>query len=326
MENLTIIKTNKNKISKDLIKTELTPFFKLLDYRGETPRTYINGINSFIIWLENNNKDYVDIETLTEYRSYLKKTLKPRTVNSYLSALRCLFRYLNDNGIPNLMKNIKNVKIDEGFAKLPLTLEKYIEIEETLKAERHDEASYRDYALWVLAVNCMLRECEMTRADKCDIIQRGTQYILKVQGKGYDSKESKAVLEEDTLLAILEYLKVRGTDNYEALFTSVATNHKGNRLTTRSVSRIFKKILVRFGLDSELYTGHSTRHTGATFLNKSGVKIEKIKEGLRHKSLDTTLIYIHDEDRLINPVERNMQEYIREGRKIYGKKQDNFCC
>lgn len=318
MIELELLKPINKEISKEVIKKELSGFFKLLDYRGETPRTYINGINSFINWLDENKKEFIDKATIIEYKNFLKATLKPRTINTYLSALRCLFNYLSEFGIPNLMNNIKNVKLNKGFAKLPITLEKYLEIETTLKAERHDEASYRDYAIWVLAVNCMLREIEMSRADKCDIIQIGTQYILKIQGKGYDSKEDKAVLEEDTLQAIIDYLKVRGKDNYKALFTSVATNHKGNRLTTRSMSRIFKNILVRFGLDSELYTGHSTRHTGATFLNKSGVKLQKIQEGMRHQSMDTTLIYTHDEDRLENPVERIMQEYIREGRKKYG--------
>ena len=43
--------------------------------------------------------------------------------------------------------------------------------------------------MFVLAVNCMLREIEISRCNKNDIIQIGTQYILKIQGKGYDSKD-----------------------------------------------------------------------------------------------------------------------------------------
>ena len=158
----------------------------------------------------------------------------------------------------------------------------------------------------------------MSRCDKNDIIQIGTQYVLKIQGKGYDSKEDMAILEEDTLQAILDYLKIRGKDNNEPLFVSCATNTKGHRITTRSISRIFKNILVRFGLDSSLYTGHSTRHTGATFLSKSGADLRSIQEVLRHKDINTTTIYTHTEDRLKNPMEKIVQEYIREGRKIYG--------
>lgn len=318
MKEIAIIQNNKIDNSRVIIEKELENFFKLEDYRGETPRTYTTGINCFINWLKDNNIDHVGKDTIVEYKKYLKTTLRPRTINTYLSGLRCLFRYLSDNGVMNIMNNVKNVKINPGFAKLPIPLEKYIEIEQTLKNNRHDEASYRDYALFVLAVSCMLRECEMTRSNKNDIIQIGTQYILKIQGKGYDSKDNMAVLEEDTLQAILDYLKVRGHDNYEALFVSVATNHRGNRLTTRSISRIFKNILVSFGLDSELYTGHSTRHTGATFLSKSGADIRNIQEVLRHKNINTTTIYTHTEDRLNNPMEKVLQDYIREGRKLYG--------
>lgn len=318
MKEIAIIQNNKINNSRVIIEKELDNFFKLEDYRGETPRTYTTAINCFVNWLKDNNIDYVGKDTIIEYKNYLKTKLKPRTINTYLSGLRCLFRYLSDNGVINIMNNVKNVKINPGFAKLPIQLEKYIEIEQTLKNNRHDEASYRDYALFVLAVNCMLREIEIARCNKSDIIQIGTQYILKIQGKGYDSKDNIAVLEEDTLQAILDYLKVRGKDNFEALFLSVATNHKGNRLTTRSISRIFKKILVSFGLDSELYTGHSTRHTGATFLSKSGADIRSIQVVLRHKDINTTTIYTHTEDRLNNPMERVLQDYIREGRKLYG--------
>lgn len=318
MKEIEILKPNNIESSRIIIEKELEKFFDLSDYRGETPRTYTTGINCFINWLKENNIEFVGKDTILEYKKYLKMNFKPRTINTYLSGLRCLFRYLNENGIVNIMNNIKNVKLQKGFAKLPISLEKYIEIDETLKAERKDEASYRDYALWTLAVHCMLREVEMTRSNKSDIIQIGTQYILKIQGKGYDSKDDMAILEEDTLIAILDYLKVRGNDGFEALFTSVASNHRGNRLTTRSVSRIFKNILVRFGLDSELYTGHSTRHTGATFLSKSGADIRNIQEVLRHKDINTTTIYTHTEDRLKNPMEKILQEYIREGKKKYG--------
>ena len=321
MNELTIVQPKTIDNTKVNIEKELDNFFKLEDYRGETPRTYTTGINCFLQWLKDNNKNCVGKDTVLEYKTYLKKNFKPRTANTYLSGLRCLFRYLNDKGVINIMNNVKNLKLKKGFAKLPIPLEKYIEIEETLKAERHDEQTYRDYALFVLAVNCMLREIEMSRADKIDIIQVNQQYILKIQGKGYDSKEDFAVLEEDTLQAILDYLEVRGKDEYEPLFVSVATNHRGHRLTTRSISRIFKNILVRFGLDSSLYTGHSTRHTGATFLNKSGADLRSIQEVLRHKDINTTTIYTHTEDRLNNPMERVVQDYIRKGKKLYGKEQ-----
>lgn len=327
MNELTIIQPTTIDSSRVNIEKELKNFFKLEDYRGETPRTYTTGINCFVNWLKDNNIECVGKDTIIEYKDHLRKTYKPRTANTYLSGLRCLFRYLSDRGVVNIMNNVKNLKMKKGYAKLPIPLEKYIEIDETLKKERHDEATYRDYAMFVLAVNCMLREIEISRCDKNDIIQMDMQYILKIQGKGYDSKEDIAILEEDTLQAILDYLEIRGKDNYEALFTSVATNHKGNRITTRSISRIFKNILKRFGLNSSLYTGHSTRHTGATFLNKSGkATLQEIQETLRHKDINTTTIYAHTEDRLNNPMERVVQEYIREGHRLYGKEQNYSNC
>lgn len=306
------------------IERELDDFFKLEDYRGETPRTYKTGINCFLQWIKDNNKTYIDKQVILEYRKYLKAKFKTRTANTYLSGLRCLFNYLSDKGIYNIMGNVKNLRLKKGFAKLPIPLDKFIEIDDTLKRERHNEQTYRDYAMFSLAVRCMLREIEISRSNKMDIVNANGKYILQIQGKGCDSKDDFVVLEEDTLQPILDYLKIRGKDEYESLFVSCSSNYKGHRLTTRSISKTFKKILVRFGLDSELYTGHSTRHTGATYLNRSGkAELEQIQEVLRHKDINTTLIYTKLEDRLVNPMEKVLQEYIREEKeKAYGTKQD----
>lgn len=319
---LTIVQPKTIDNSRVNIEKELENFFKLEDYRGETPRTYTTGINCFLQWLKDNNIECVGKDTIISYKAYLKRTFKTRTTNTYLSGLRCLFRYLNDKGVVNIMNNVKNLKLKKGYAKLPIPLDKFLEIDETLKQERHDEQTYRDYALFSLAVRCMLREIEISRSDKTDIVNIENRYVLMIQGKGCDTKDDMAILEEDTLQPILDYLKVRGKDEYEPLFVSCATNHKGNRLTTRSISRIFKNILVRFGLDSELYTGHSTRHTGATYLKKCKTDIEDIQQVLRHKDINTTMIYAHLEDRLENPTEGRLQDFIRKEReKKYGSTQ-----
>lgn len=310
---LVIVKPQTIVNSRVNIENELQEFFKLEDYRGETPRTYKTGIYCFLNWIKSNGIESVDKEVILKYKGYLKNKYKPRTANTYLSGLRCLFNYLSDKGITNIMTNIKNLRVGKGYAKLPIPIEDFIKMDETLKNERHDEQTYRDYAIFSLSVRCMLRECEMERSNKVDIINMGSDYVLYIQGKGCDSKDEFVILEEDTLQPILDYLKIRGKDEFEPLFTSLATNYRGNRLTTRSMSSILKNILVRFGYDSELFTGHSTRHSGATYLQNSGrVPIEKIQEVLRHKDINTTLIYTKLQNRFKNPTERVLQEVIRE--------------
>ena len=325
-QELTIITPSKIENNRLDFKSELQNFFKLEDYRGDTPRTYESAINHFLQWVKDEKITLISKEVIINYKAYLGANVSLRTANTYLSGLRCLFRYLSEKGIPNLMLNIKNFKIKKGYAKLPIPLEKYIEIDDTLFEERHDEQSFRDYAIFKLSVICMLREIEVSRSDKEDILNIDGKHILKIQGKGCDMKDDISVLEEEVYQAIQDYLKIRGKDNYKPLFISLAHNHKGNRLTTRSIRRILKGILVRFGLDSSLYTGHSTRHTGATLLNKSGkASLQEIQETLRHKDINTTTIYTHLENRLTNPMEEVLQRYINEEKgKYYGKKQNNF--
>ena len=325
-QELTIITPSKIENNRLDFKSELQNFFKLEDYRGDTPRTYESAINHFLQWVKDEKITCISKEVIINYKAYLGANGSLRTANTYLSGLRCLFRYLSEKGIPNLMLNVKNFKIKKGYAKLPIPLEKYIVIDDTLFEERHDEQSFRDYAIFKLSVICMLREIEVSRSDKEDILNIDGKHILKIQGKGCDMKDDISVLEEEVYQAIQDYLKIRGKDNYKPLFVSLAHNHKGNRLTTRSIRRILKGILVRFGLDSSLYTGHSTRHTGATLLNKSGkASLQEIQETLRHKDINTTTIYTHLENRLTNPMEEVLQRYINEEKgKYYGKKQNNF--
>lgn len=325
-QELTIITPSQIENNRLNFQEELQEFFKLEDYRGDTPRTYESAIKYFLNWVREENISCIGKDVIIRYKAYLGANVSIRTANTYLSGLRCLFRYLSERGIPNLMLNIKNFKIKKGYAKLPIPLEKYIEMDDTLKEERHNEQSYRDYAIFKLSVICMLREIEVSRCDKEDILNIDGKHILKIQGKGCDSKDDISVLEEEVYQAIQDYLKVRGKDSYKPLFVSCAYNHKGHRITTRSIRRVLKNILVRFGLNSNLYTGHSTRHTGATLLNKSGkASLQEIQETLRHKDINTTTIYTHLENRIANPMEEVLQRYINEEKgKYYGKKQNNF--
>jgi len=54
-------------------------------------------------------------------------------------------------------------------------------------------------------------------------------------------------------------------------------------------------------------TTHSLRHTAITSAVKHDALIEKTRSMAHHSSIDTTLIYYHEADRIENPAE----EYIR---------------
>jgi len=115
------------------------------------------------------------------------------------------------------------------------------------------------------------------------------------------------LLTEKTLKPINEYLAERDkTEDAEPLFGSLSDMNQGQRLTTRSVSRIVKGYLRRIGLNSDRLTAHSLRHTAITLALKGGATIQEAQALGRHANINTTLIYAHNIDRLAQAPERKV--------------------
>ena len=249
----------------------LREFYDSLDLSKRTISNYEDGIEYFLNWLSKEEDKKVNKKKLIEFKQYMTINLKPRTTNLYLSSLRQFFNFLEELGVPNFMRNIKNVKVgDEDFkieeAMLQAREEKKLQYENKEISKKDYVLICRDLAIYLFAVNNALREIEMSRADKTDFRERQGKITFKVQGKGEHSKNKTMIVSEDTFKPIQYYLKVRENDKYEALFISLSNNSYGKRLSTKSIRAILKNIFkVYGGISSDFITGHSTRHTGATF-------------------------------------------------------------
>ena len=308
----------------------LNEYYLSLDLHKKTIKSYKDSINAFTEWLKQNKDKPICKATMIEYKQYMINNHKPKTVNLYLSGLRQFFNFLEELGYPNVMKNIKNVKVGNGFTKSSLTLNEFIAIEDNMlndidiletqyKKKEIKKDKYlkilRNYAIFKVGVMNLLREIEMNRADKTDISNLQGKQVLYIQGKGQDSKNDFVVLADDTQKVINKYLSIRGKDDFKPLFISLSSNCYGERLSTTSLSKLLKKIFKDYGnIDTPLITGHSTRHTGATLLHLAQVDMRDIQEVARHKDINTTAIYTHTIDRLIAPVEYKLQDFINNER------------
>lgn len=294
----------------NITMNELQKFYDSIDVQEETINTYKKGINNFLQWVKDNDKQQLDKQVIKDYKKYLVESFENTTANTYLSGVRNLFNFLEDYGIPNLMKNIKSIKVSKDFRKLPLTKEQANKIKEYKEQNLNSLKEMRDYVIYCLLLYNGLREVELMRANKDDIVSVGGKWCLKIQGKGKNDKTQTAVLTDSVLIPLLAYLDMRGEDEYEPLFIGLASNKYGTRLTTRSIRRIISALLIANGYKSKYITTHSLRHTTVTCALLGGAKLQEAQELARHSNINTTEIYAHNIQRIENAPEIYVENYL----------------
>ena len=143
----------------------------------------------------------------------------------------------------------------------------------------------RDYAIVTLFLNCGMRLSELSGINISHLKEDNT---LKVIGKG--NKERTIYLNEASVYAIQEYLKLRPQIEDDALFLSM----REQRMSNRSIQHMIEKHMKNSGLDTNKYSAHKLRHTAATLLYEYGnADIRSLQEILGHESVNTTEIYTH---------------------------------
>jgi integrase/recombinase XerC/integrase/recombinase XerD len=236
-----------------------------------------------------------------EYKEdLLASGMSSLTVGSYITSVRKFYEWTEANKYyPNVAKGIKTPKRKQQFKKLPLSTDQ-------IKAllDYYEHKTLRDYAIVNLLLRTGLRTVEATRANIEDIVYKGSQRVLLIQGKGRDEKDNFVVLTDKAYKPIKSYLETRGNvGGSEPLFTSISNNSQGERLTTRTISHIAKEGLTAIGLDDRHYTAHSLRHTTAISILRAGGSLESVQFTLRHANPATTQIYtatLNEERRLRN--------------------------
>lgn len=288
-----------------------------LDVHDGTRNNYLAAIKYFLNWLVLNNIASVNRQVMLDYKRYLIATYpSASTVNQYLAGVRSLFRYLETLGIPNVMSTIKSVKQSKNHKKLPLTREQALSIQSNIKRNTLQEK--RDYAIYQLSLRNGLREIELERANVEDISTRDNENILYLQGKFQNEKNTFVVLCSTVMEALNDYLHARGGyEMTDPLFVGLAYNKPNTRLTTRSIRRILTKMLVDNNCKNKRVTPHSLRHTAITSLTKAANNdLLQAQIFARHSDVNTTTIYIHEDQRITNAPEKLLESYFNDSSDV----------
>lgn len=287
-----------------------TSWTQYLDASPKTIETYTRAIRQFYKYMLTEGIDQPDRSTIIAYRAKLLAEKKPTTTQAYIIAVKLFFAWTAQAGLyPNIAEHIKGAKLDTEHKRDYLTSAQAARLLNSI--DRTTASGKRDYALIALMLTSGIRTIEAARANIEDIRPLGDYTALFIQGKGHSEKGQYVKLAAPVEEAIADYLKTRrGADAAEPLFTSTAHRNTGDRLTTKSISRIVKNHLRYIGLDSERLTAHSLRHTAATLNLLNGGTPEETQQLLRHKNLNTTMIYSHALERANNNSESRIAEAI----------------
>lgn len=230
-----------------------------------------------------------------------------------LSAVRTLFRYA-------CREEVLSSNPAQGVAtpKSPQTLARHLrpaEIERLLAAPAGEgPLVHRDRLILELLYASGLRVGELVALDWRDIDVQGR--MVRPLGKG--GKERLIPFGHPAQKALGKWLEVwedvrcrRSTkaDDEEPLFL----NHRGGRLSDRSVRRIIDRHVEKAALAGGIHP-HTLRHTFATHLLEQGADLRSIQELLGHASLATTQKYTHLEIRRLLEIYRNSHPRARLGR------------
>lgn len=261
------------------------------DVKESSRLLYTRTLTQFFKWVEATGRVIAQMgrTDILEYKDYLQQEkLSALTIGSYIVAVRKFYEWAEACKLyPNIAKGIKTPKRVQAFKKQHLTDQKSHEL-----LQHFESLSLRDYAIVNLILRTGLRTIEVVRADIGDITFKGERRVLKVWGKGHTEKDDFVVLSDKAYLPIANYLATRkGAKAGEPLFTSNSHQNRGERLTTRTISRICKDGLKAIGMDGKEFTAHSLRHTTAVAILKHGGAITDVQAVLRHSSPVTSQIY-----------------------------------
>ncbi|HVT44795.1 MAG TPA: tyrosine recombinase XerC [Thermoanaerobaculia bacterium] len=283
---------------------EIGDFLDYLTYERNvsinTITAYRNDLDSFIAFLLNDyytiQRDRLDLSSIDHLtiRSWLahlnRRKLSKSSIARHLSAVRSFFRFLMREGrvASNPARAVATPKKEKYLPSVlqPVDVELLLE-----QPDLERRLGVRDRAWLELLYASGLRISELTGIDLDDLELRSR--LVKIRGKGakerivpFGSKAEAAL--RDWLALRSAVLGGRSEDDEQPLFI----NYRGNRITTRSIRRLFDAYVRRAALQSSV-SPHTLRHSFATHLLNAGADLRAIQELLGHASLSTTQKYTH---------------------------------
>lgn len=214
---------------------------------------------------------------------------KPKTSKLAASALRSFLKFLQLKGHcgAQLVASVPTVPAWK-LSSVPTCLSAS-QVELLLSVfDRTTRNGQRGYAMAQCMMGLGLRAGEVAQLSLDDIDWRtGVIGISKTKARRAEKLPLPPVVGE----AIAEYLrKGRPPTSNRHVFVCHA-GPLGKTLTSSAVSRITHRAMIRSGVNVASKGSHVLRHTAAARMVQAGASLKAISDVLRHRHIDTTMIY-----------------------------------
>jgi site-specific recombinase XerD len=312
--------------------------------KGRSLRTIVNYdhyISRFLDYGKVKNVNDINENLVREYRLWLNRqltgrnkadkgeSLKKKTQNYHLIALRAFLRFLAKRNIQSLSpEHIELAKTGERHLDLitPEELRSLLDAPSSSNGNLSGESdgksgkvagkngesdslqALRDKAILELLFSTGLRVSELCSLTR-DINLNTDSFPIR--GKG--DKVRVVFISDDAKNALKKYLAKR-IDVDDALF--IRLNKEKSRggdlsLNKRSIERIVKQNAIKAGISKKV-TPHVIRHSFATDLLSNGADLRSVQMLLGHANISTTQIYTHVTDTQLRDVHKKFHD---KGRK-----------
>lgn len=257
-----------------------------------TLSSYLADIRQFTNFFGDPETGVVSLDTINEesIRKYLDhlsdKDISLRSIQRKITALRILYKFLNEKGYVNFTP-VEKIKTPRLQVSLPEVFSEK-EVETLIGApDRKSLLGSRDASMLELMYSSGLRVSEMLDLDLSDI--KWEDGTLIVRGKR--DKERWVPMGKYAMEALRHYIEhARGELMKTRYHDAVFVNKRGLKLTRQGFWKILKAYAVKLQFKKKIHP-HILRHSFASHMLERGADLRSIQELLGHSDIATTQIY-----------------------------------
>ncbi len=279
----------------ELLTENFKNWLQTLNYTGSI-KTSPRYVKEFLNWLNINKINEISEITKTTVKKYFKylETRKNKCFTGCLSinylrgnltSLKQFARYLQQT-----QNETFEIEISLPVPKTEKQILTKTEIEILYKNCDDNILGYRDKAMLAVYYGCGLRRTEGINLVLKDILFE--RKVIHVR-KGKNNKERYTPMNERVINDLQTYINMaREFLTKNKMETALFLSERGKPITDIGLVKRLERLSKLSGIKKKVGL-HSLRHSIATHLLQSGMKLEFVSKFLGHSSLESTQIYTH---------------------------------